>query len=243
MNYLNNNQYKEGKLYETTNYDMFKFVEWNRGISTRQINALKRSIQINNMLSLNPIIVDREFNVIDGQHRLTVAKEMQVPIYFIIGDVSHSDMINLNTSQRNWQQIDYINYYAKQGDINYEKLKYIIDNNTFTITEVTILLDRDGKKEMLSKGHYIIHNEYEVNRRLNLLKKVKSLYGDRLYQVQCIALKIALDHKEFKINHFLKNLERNTEKFRAAAKVIEQVRVIEDIYNYRLQRSNHIRIK
>ena len=59
------------KIYRTYNYDKFKILDYNRDIT--RFDLLNKSIA--NEGIKNPILVDEDFNILDGQHRYTYAND------------------------------------------------------------------------------------------------------------------------------------------------------------------------
>src|SRR5690606_774965 len=78
---------------KTTDYSIFGEIESNREVDLRHVRKLMKAIEKRNLLHLNPIIVDEQNRVIEGQHRLEAAKQLQVPIYYITDNtVNKSDI-------------------------------------------------------------------------------------------------------------------------------------------------------
>jgi hypothetical protein len=123
------------QIYQTKNYDKFNFLKENREINSNHINRLCDSISKNNKLHLKPIIVNENYEVIDGQHRLTAAKKLDVPIYYQI-DKSHNlkDIINLNVNQERWRFEDYLNFWVMEGKTDYIKLYEFWKETEFTLS-------------------------------------------------------------------------------------------------------------
>lgn len=103
---------------KTTDYNTFKMLPFQRDVSAEHVFSIKKSIKDNNMLISNPIIVDKNFYVIDGQHRLAAARDLKLPIYYfqlMIDAIENpSAIVSINTQKR-WTLTDYIQYYAKLG--------------------------------------------------------------------------------------------------------------------------------
>lgn len=100
----------------TTDYSQFKFFSENRPVTPCRVQALKESIAQVNKLHLYPIIVNRDKYVVDGQHRLTAAKSLRIPIYYVVDDDSTtSDMILFNTHRTNWSLENYVNFHNQNG--------------------------------------------------------------------------------------------------------------------------------
>jgi len=103
---------------KTTDYSQFQFYATNRKTI---IDDLVASIKKENMLESFPILVNKDLYVIDGQHRLKAAMELNLPIYFIISDTLGEEHIPLCQIQKYWQLIDFYNYYYEK----IEELKFI----------------------------------------------------------------------------------------------------------------------
>ena len=127
-------------VYQTTNYDQFKLSEKNRNIllTVKQFNAFKEDGVI------SPIFVNEDMVVIDGQHRLEYAKRTNTPIeYIVIQGLGDDTIVKLNTTQRAWSTIDYIEAYANDGSQNYVDLVKLVKrfNNLKATVIATIATD------------------------------------------------------------------------------------------------------
>jgi hypothetical protein len=121
---------------ETKDYDQFKYLPENRPIIKSHVVLLKDSICRKNFLHVNPIIVDENFFVLDGQHRLQAAKELEIPIHYTMQEGEKcTESLFLLQKSRGWSLNDYINYYIKtdpeKGYDQFEKHKekYKIPND------------------------------------------------------------------------------------------------------------------
>ena len=102
------------KIKKTTNYDMFHMMDANREVMKGQVRKIKSSILEKNLLEFNPIIVDKDNQVIDGQHRLTSAMELGLPVYYTQAEyVGIKDVRRLNSCQNNWKMVDWVQSWAK----------------------------------------------------------------------------------------------------------------------------------
>lgn len=73
---------KINTVYLTTNYDQFRVLDGNRAVTATRVNKIKKSIQTVGYIP-NPIIINENYEVIDGQGRLQACRELQEPIAFI----------------------------------------------------------------------------------------------------------------------------------------------------------------
>lgn len=124
---------------QTTNYSLFKVKQGNRVINQKHVEKLKDSFQKHDYLPSCPIIVDEDFNVIDGQHRLEAAKQLGIAVYYVTEKEPDNDLlIDLNITQRKWTSPDYVNYYAEKGNEHYIRFRQLLKDIPL---DVNTLLD------------------------------------------------------------------------------------------------------
>lgn len=145
---------EESKILSTTDYDTFHRVVGNRKIVRERVEILKKSICERNLLHLKPIICNKQFSIIDGQHRLQAAKELSLPIYYVIDQQSEDDsaIVILNRTQSNWLLEDYVDYYAENGKPDYLQLKKFSKECSISYPICAILL---GYKRRKWKSHIV----------------------------------------------------------------------------------------
>lgn len=116
-----------GRVYEITKdnnrYYSFKFISGNRRINRDNVNKLKRSFTEHGWIG-EPIVVDDKFYIVSGQHRYTAAKELGIPIRYMIthDDVSVKAIQDTSQAVRKWTKLDIIRSYADEGNINYRNM-------------------------------------------------------------------------------------------------------------------------
>jgi len=108
-----------GIVYQTNDYDAFKFMEDNREVLQSRVERLKQSFS--EMYIPCPIIINQNYEIIDGQGRFNSAKELNMSIlYLIVEDANIDDCRRMNVCQKNWTTWDFIESYAVTGNINYK---------------------------------------------------------------------------------------------------------------------------
>ena len=73
---------KFNHVYTTNDYTLFTSIDGNRTKNKLHIKRLKQSIKENYLFTV--IIVNENYEIIDGQHRFDVIKELNLPLYYII---------------------------------------------------------------------------------------------------------------------------------------------------------------
>lgn len=240
------------QIKKTTDYELFKYIVGNRSIDEGHVKRLEKSILQKNMLHLNPIKVNAKFGVLDGQHRLEVAKKNNLAIYYIkiTEFTSLEDIIRLQT-QAEWQLKNYLESWILRGIEDYSILENFCNTYDLPITvSVNLLL---GNHPVTTHGHSksVVQIFKEGQFRVKNLKKAMDL-ADKLVLVKPYvdgqiwrdrSFLSALQKAFSKVGsmRFLKKLETTGIKVRKQMGVKEYLRVLEDIYNHRLREGNKIR--
>lgn len=170
------------KIEKTSDYSIFKKHENNRALSEININSLVFSIKSQNLLAFRPILVNERMEVIDGQHRLEAAKRLQLEIFYQIKkDSCHEDIVLLNNNQKQWEFIDYLNYYCSLGNPEYIKLRDFIKQRNLLAREAKNLLARTFGGFLYRKfrnGIFKFFSKEEVDQVDLLISNVKSILDD-----------------------------------------------------------------
>jgi hypothetical protein len=120
---------------ETKDYSLFQVYDFNRPINQGLVKRIMDSIQKIGFISSKPILVDKEFKILDGQHRFTACKNLKLPIYYsVIGGDAHEIVTNLNAQQVNWTMKDYIHAWSEKNVRCYKQLEEFEDKYKLGIT-------------------------------------------------------------------------------------------------------------
>lgn len=116
------------EIQKTTDYYKFSFLEGNRDLCEKSINKLMRSIDEEDLTRINPIVVNSDFEIIDGQHRFEALKRLNKPVYyFVLENAGIETVHRLNLYQRNWTTLDFIKCFAAIGKKDYRRLLHDIE--------------------------------------------------------------------------------------------------------------------
>jgi hypothetical protein len=117
----------EVTVYSTFDYDSFSFIDQNRKVEHKV--DVKQSVEkIGPQFDAFPILVrwDEEagkLEILDGQARFAVAKEMGEPIYFICKDLPFHYVPVFNSKTTTWEPKDYLNWFCTIEEPEYLKLE------------------------------------------------------------------------------------------------------------------------
>lgn len=123
------------KVFETTNYDMFSRIKGNRLIDESNLRKIKYSIKEKNLDI--PIIINEKGQIIDGQHRLEVWKDLRLPVKFIVNEgYSLEDVQRANMTGKQWSINDKLNLYIAQDLKSYENILEIKDKYKIPVMSI-----------------------------------------------------------------------------------------------------------
>lgn len=224
------------KVYKTFDYSLFKTIKGNREINSSHLNGLENSMKENYLFTI--IIVNENFEIIDGQHRFKIISKLLLPLYYVIKKgYGMEEVIRFNTESKVWKADDYLNTFCVQENndyIMYDKFKkrYKLGHH-----EVRYLLSgvkgdgRFGSCEF-RKGNFKIKN---YKKAVEIVEKIFSLapyysgYKRRnfIYAIVNLLRNPLFDFKEFfqKVKAFPNSLVdcTSTENY---------IALIQEIYNH-----------
>ncbi len=232
---------------KTTDYDRFKMITSNREINEKHLRSMVRNIRENNLLYLNPIVVNEKMEVIDGQHRLEAAKVLKVPVYYIIGSVTEKDISILNKTSRNWQIMDYINYWTIKKKPGFCLLsKFLSEHRNFNISACLVILSPTGSRETdnIRNGTFDNLNYAQAELIAKAIDQLSNHYdfvNDRSF---VSAFRKVWDHEAFDFEYLERKLKDGlSRRFVKCRTINEYLDMIGEIYNTDRHSKNHVNFK
>ncbi len=169
-------------IYSTTNYSLFKDQIGNRVKSKTHIENLKKSIGGKNLLNAQAIVINENFEIIDGQHRFEAAKSLNLPIFFYkVDKLGAEETRILNIGKKNWDANSFMNSYADLGDQNYIQYRNFFEANRDIIDHNVVQLILGGLgREVGSKSKFYSGEFKVVNyiKALETMKLIRELYNE-----------------------------------------------------------------
>lgn len=229
---------------KTRNYDMFKFLDNNRdkskGLDKEHLRRLISSIQARNMLDLRPICVTENMEVLDGQHRLIAAKHLGLEIYYVVKKNSVPEDVILMNICKPWNTTDYLNFYCKEGNKEYIKLKEFCIKHQISISCAVKLMC--GKKFSNSlkfrEGLFVFNLDEDgyIKTCFESLGIIEKNIGKKQFLKTSkfwFAMKRLFCDEKFDEIHWKRNLERMADKVSARVNTASYAELLLDIYNWR----------
>lgn len=235
------------QYFETTEYNKFSFFEENREVNETWVNELVERIDKRNLLKENPIIVDSNFRVIEGQHRLKAAEQLQVPVYYILSDgIKSSDISMLNDNRRNWKYDDYLDHYATLGKPEYIKVRDFIDKFTWVTPYTVIILSsskaRKTAGDLFKSGDFVFNEnnaELICEQLQDFAEYIPKIFRDRTFIGTIVKLNQVNGYNH---NMMLEQISKHHYFIHAVRTEQQCAEMLEDVYNYNRSKKYHLNI-
>lgn len=242
-------------ILKENNLDRFRLFKGNRPIDKYNLNRIKASIEMNNMLKECPILINEKFEILDGQHRFQAAKDLGIEIYYIMKEGgNHQDVILMNENKRNWKPEDYLRLYSEGlQNINYQKLSNLMYDHNLDLKQALIIVNGPVKQMKehsdFKSGQFNFPEDLEYIE--SLIDKVKSFWGilaehgmkplHRFKSTACLKpFLIFITHPGVNWELFKQKLETWWYKVGTRPSTNLYLDLFTEIYNFRNQQKIHI---
>lgn len=227
------------QLQNTKDYESFRYLLSNREVNKLHVGRLVKSIAKNNLLHLNPVIVNPNMEVIDSQHRIAAAEQLGVPVYFQIDDnVSKKDLSDLNSVKKNWSTMDYINFWTIEKANGFDQLsKFLSLYPSMPPSTALMLLSEDGSRDInaLKSGYVDTANMEKALELAEIIKKFRNIIDFAYDRNFILAVFKVVKTGNYKHESMEKRLETQSRSLVKCATVKQYVELIEEIYNKGIQ--------
>ena len=228
----------------TKDYGLFKTIDGNRDVNELHLKRLTTSMQEKHLIS--PIIVNEKHEIIDGQHRFNAARELELPVYFIIiPGYGLSDVQRLNQNSKNWTVNDFLDGYCNVGNENYIKFRQFVDEYDFSVSlSLGLVINYPPGQNIWNHfrdGNFKFEDYFGATERadkITALKAYTDLYNTRNFVYAMINL---LKNPKFELTTFMQKLSYQPGALVPCTTMTAYITLIEEIYNYRNRNKVNLR--
>lgn len=242
-----NNTESVVKVHETSDYAKFKVLKGNRPLKKAHLRFLRESISEHGDLG-TPIIVNDEFEIIDGTHRKAALEELGLPVQYIQKKGFGLLQVHvLNTNRKNWSMTEFMNCYADLGKKHYIKYKEFYLKYEFAQTMTLAIIEgvtggggsaskQSGGTESFKRGEFIFKNPEAAEDRAEKIIMLKDIYYGYKKSLFVQAMLRLFRFKDYNHSEFVSKLKYQLDKLLIEPSTVNgYLRIFEDIYNYRRQ--------
>ena len=174
------------KIQSSTDYDCFQLYKSNRKIISSHVDKLASDPSFFNKFPTCPIIVDKEFNIVDGQHRFFAAKKIQSPIYYIMDfDATEDDVRKRNTQMKSWKGIDYIHYFSECNE-SFRFLLEMKERHEVSLSFLNAVLLKLANTRQLELNYQLKEGKLKLDKYKNDISEFLDLYVPAIKRCRAI---------------------------------------------------------
>lgn len=230
-----------GKIYQTTNYDLFKYRKDNRLVKDAHVQELAKSIQ--KMGQRQPVTVDIHMRVTDGQHRVAACKKLGIPVMYIIDSrqLNTSEIAELQSTADKWREFDYSRSFSSDGNDNYQKYeKFAKDypeyGHSCRLIMLSGLTGKSSSSHLTEKfklGDFKVKSYDKAVHYAETIKKLSPYYKGYNRRSFVLAVIQLLDHKDFSLSRLLRKMPKRCKEIMDFSRTEDYVDVLQDMYNWK----------
>jgi hypothetical protein len=236
------------QVHTTKDYSLFKILNGNRDVNHLHLNRLKESMKKSHLTTI--IMVNEKFEIIDGQHRFLISKELKLPINYIISkNYGLNEVQILNANMKNWEIRDFLTGYCDLGYQDYIIYRDFMKEYGFPNQVSLLILSGDfaGSNAPVStisnfkEGNFKVKNLKEARIIADKIMKIEPYYKGFLRRSFICALLEILKNECFEFAEFLARLKQQPTKMQDCISAAQYKVLIEEIYNYRRREKVNLR--
>jgi hypothetical protein len=234
------------QVHTTTDYFMFKPIDGNRNKNLLHIKRLQKSMAENYLFTI--ITVNENYEIIDGQHRFEVIKELKLPLnYVICKGYGLNEVHILNQNSKTWNADDYLAGYCKLGYSDYVrykvfKEKYDLPHNICVpiLSGFASNTPESGIKDFYN-GNFKIKSWKQAIDFADNLSLFSSLYQGYKKPKFIFALLQLMKKEKFELIEFISKLRLQPSSMIDCQTTSQYINLIEQIYNYKRREKVNLR--
>lgn len=228
------------KISCTKNYRLFdRHSNENRPVDLARHKKLYDSMRLHGFLSCFPIVItrNRSGNMIvkDGQHRLAIAEQLGLPIFYIESDQDF-DIAVVNSTAKVWVLRDYARKFSANGKSDYEEGLRFADSHRLPIGTAFALLSgttsfTNVQDEFVS-GKWKVRDQAWADSVAGIyvpLVEISSLLKSQRFIEACMAV---CRVSEFNGERLIRNAQRCREKLINYSTRDGFLSMAEEVYNF-----------
>jgi len=232
----------QNTIRETSVYACFTYNSEQRPINAAHVKDLMSSMETFGFLSSKPVQTyqdGKKFIIIDGHHRYIAAKNLQIPVLYVVEPKTHQAAIaNVNRLQRQWNVKNFVEMYAKRGLpdyvelLEYAKLGFPIKAAALMLLNQSALTGGAGSARVVYDGTFKVVNRQKIEIIAQFLRDHGHENKAYLNHNFISGFEVCLRLKDFDHGQLTRKLAANPRMLARTASIDQTLDQIEEIYNY-----------
>lgn len=232
-------------VHTTKDYFLFKPIDGNRNVNKLHVSRLKKSMLKNYLFTV--MIVNENYEIIDGQHRFAVIKDLGLPLHYVKCEGYGLNEVHiLNENSKNWSADDFLAGYCDLDKIDYKIYRRFKEKYRFGHNEcMAMLTGANGgggsAYELFRSGKFKVTHLDEATEEAEMIWQLKDLYDGFRRRSFVYAMLQLFDKENFEFSEFLQKVKNQPSVLTDCSTSDQYIALIEEIYNYRRRQKVNLR--
>jgi len=233
-------------VYGSFDYTKFRLIFGNRELKRTKVIKLRDEIKQNNRISSYPIIVNSNFQIIDGQHRFVALVELGLEICYVVDDTFDiKGIAKSNTMPDKWKSDNYLSAYRELGIADYETFANFMETYDTNFTVTLVLFHgkfTGGLYRDFAEGKFKATN---LKRAIKWIKKVhefkkyiQDIHKDRHF---VRAILNCFLHPDYNHTRMINKMKLKGHLMTKSTSRIDYLRQLEAMYNWHAPEDKKVR--
>lgn len=232
------------KYDKSTDYKRFKTVKGNRPIRPAHVANLVRALDADaTSIQYNPLIINEQWEVIDGQHRLQALEKLELPVYYLMQPgLTLDNVIALNSGKKAWSPEDFAHSWIVRG--NQEYVTYLWFKDTYGINHDILLkylsLENPMTSQMFKDGKLVVVDRDRSVQLCEDLMSLKPYYNRWNNRSFALGFWHLWSHPAYKHKRMLHKINLNQDMVEDRGTPEQYADMLSDIYNHGSRDDNRV---
>lgn len=228
------------KILTTQDYSLFQRIAGNRVVSNPHVNRLKQAMEEDpSSVVYNPIVVNEDFEVIDGQHRLEAMQALGLPVHYIqVAGLDLGVVQKINSVAKQWSPMDYAKSYRELGNESYKL--YIDFKKKFDFNHTILVRYMSpnvySTNTTFKQGKFRVDDVAMAYRYCQYLQDFAEYYDRGRLKTQAQGFLYLIRSENYDHERMMSKMKQHAHRIQEQKNPVDYAREFERIYNYRSQK-------
>jgi len=233
-------------VYSTSDYSKFRLVYGNRVLLRRKVIKLREIMRVNNKIVSYPIIVNSNFQIIDGQHRFIALAELGLPVCYVVDDTFDIKSIaESNTVPDKWKSENYLDAFCTLGYKDYRVFRKFMQTYDTNFTVTLVLFHgkyTGGLYRDFAEGRFTAKYLRRAVKWIDMIQQFKEFIQDIHKDRHFIrAILNCINHPKYEHKRMLRKMKLRGSLMTQSNNRLDYIRQIEAMYNWHAPEESKVR--
>jgi len=236
-----------GEIYSTSDYTKFRLVYGNRQLKRSKVIRMREAIKQENKIQAYPIVVNSNYQIIDGQHRFIALAELGLPVCYIVNNTFKISVIAISASnQDKWKSDDYLESWCTLGRNDYIVFRNFMKTYDTNFTVTLVLFNgrfTGGLYRDFAEGKFSAKYHKRAKKWIKMVHEFKEYIQDIHKDRHFVrAILNCFSHPEYNHKRMLRKMQlQGSAVIEKKMNRLDYIRQIESLYNWHESEDNQVR--